>query len=1193
MNILPSKLFFKRTAWFLLLLVVLFVVAYQGILRTDTGSRWALGFVTGQWLPELSYQDMTGNLSQGITLKKVRYEDSSASVTVAELKTGELSLSYWQPALVLSQLKVKDTSLRIKETTAVESTKPMQWQGFALPFDVDVNGINVSGFTLDQEAPFHVASLSTALKVRDDVWTINKLNIAAEGLKFLADAKIQSNEQLNMTLSGDLSWQTENIEWQANLGINGDKNQLLGNLTQYYKDDVLDGHLQSQFKLEDLFGALKFEVITVSENLKLTAAEDQLLLNLSELMVKGNVDAYQISGQAEIQSEQFNQVSTTWQAEGDLNGLNIESLNLGGDAGDMSLKGTVDWADGFALVSKVQSVGLNPAWINKDWPGQLDAYASVNLKWHDANEWDVKVPQLEINGQLKNAPLSLIMAGHSGVSGTQTQQSEGSVQGSWGNNAFNLIGRHEGVNSKWQLNSDLNLKQMTLIEPKLAGELTGTVVLDGVGQTAHIEARLKGKSLTYDQHQVETFGIDVAADLGATSDGKLSVNTNMQDVLIAGETINSLTVNVDGLVKDHQMAVKIEASDVRSEALITGNYDHTNKQYTGTLNQHEVSLNDFDVQWGLVNVVAFELSPVGWHLDQSCWQQQTTVDVADTSELCVDVKSSKNGQIAGQLALSQVDLSKWSFLLPQGFSGSGQLEGDMSFELMGSDVNVDAQLEMTAGSLLVESLNGATLDGKTQKLKFSKGVLSAQQINDQSKVQFDLALDDGSFLNLNALLKVNQADSATTQLKPMQRIYLEGDFDGYLADNDMISGFFDEIKQVEGQLNVSGQVKGPLNQPQVFAQISLEEGDIDLKSVDVPLSQVKAEIQSISKSNFHYLVSAQAGNGQLTVAGDLLFIENQPWQLTSEVRGKNFLVAEGEQINLSISPQLNIKYADALTEVSGELRIPQASINVQEMPVTVTTLSSDVVYVGDQSGQQDGGGSNLLIDIKAIIEEKVKLEVLGLTADLSGALQLKNGEQKQDIKAFGQLNITDGVYEIYGQKLNITQGLLIFDGPIDNPILQVRAERKAQDEQIVGIKLSGDVNNYKTTLFANPPLNDAETLSYIVTGKGLNNLEGSGDSDKIAEAVLMMGLRQNSELISGLKNGLGIDVLSVTNQSETGATVEAGKNLGDKVFVGYNQGIFKHIGYWLLRYQINDKLSLETKQGEEQSVDLVYRREKK
>jgi hypothetical protein len=44
--------------------------------------------------------------------------------------------------------------------------------------------------------------------------------------------------------------------------------------------------------------------------------------------------------------------------------------------------------------------------------------------------------------------------------------------------------------------------------------------------------------------------------------------------------------------------------------------------------------------------------------------------------------------------------------------------------------------------------------------------------------------------------------------------------------------------------------------------------------------------------------------------------------------------------------------------------------------------------------------------------------------------------------------------------------------------------------------------------------------------------------------------------------------------------------------MSYSYGLFNRLGGFLLRYQFNDRLSLETRSGDEKSMDLLYSIEK-
>jgi autotransporter translocation and assembly factor TamB len=54
----------------------------------------------------------------------------------------------------------------------------------------------------------------------------------------------------------------------------------------------------------------------------------------------------------------------------------------------------------------------------------------------------------------------------------------------------------------------------------------------------------------------------------------------------------------------------------------------------------------------------------------------------------------------------------------------------------------------------------------------------------------------------------------------------------------------------------------------------------------------------------------------------------------------------------------------------------------------------------------------------------------------------------------------------------------------------------------------------------------------------------------------------------------------------------AGKYLGPNVYVRYSYSLFNRIGGLLLRFRFNDRFSIETRSGDQDSIDLLYTVEK-
>ena len=186
----------------------------------------------------------------------------------------------------------------------------------------------------------------------------------------------------------------------------------------------------------------------------------------------------------------------------------------------------------------------------------------------------------------------------------------------------------------------------------------------------------------------------------------------------------------------------------------------------------------------------------------------------------------------------------------------------------------------------------------------------------------------------------------------------------------------------------------------------------------------------------------------------------------------------------------------------------------------------------------------------------------------------------------GKLSLREGRYKAYGQNLEIERGQLIFNGPLDNPQLDVRAVRRTTDV-VAGIQLTGTPTQLRSNLFSEPSLGDAETLSYLLTGRPLTSAASSGEGDTLNAAAFALGVSSAGSIVSQVRSGLGLETLAVEGGAEDGRLI-AGKRFGSRLLVEYGYGLIDKLGTLLLRYQLTDRIILESRTGTVSNFDILY-----
>jgi translocation and assembly module TamB len=207
---------------------------------------------------------------------------------------------------------------------------------------------------------------------------------------------------------------------------------------------------------------------------------------------------------------------------------------------------------------------------------------------------------------------------------------------------------------------------------------------------------------------------------------------------------------------------------------------------------------------------------------------------------------------------------------------------------------------------------------------------------------------------------------------------------------------------------------------------------------------------------------------------------------------------------------------------------------------------------------------------------------------LTGALDAS--VDAQGTRVDGKIELRDGEYKAYGQDLKVERGRLLFAGPPGNPDVDLRAVRVSNNGEVRAyLAMNGPLSKPRPRIYSEPALPETEALAYLVTGNGLSNA-GQGDGPNIAAAALSLGLSTADPAIQRLTAGLGLDEISVDAGEEIeDSAVTLGKYLNPDLYVGYSQGLFNPEGAVLMRLRLREKLTVESRSGNEQSVDLFYR----
>lgn len=179
------------------------------------------------------------------------------------------------------------------------------------------------------------------------------------------------------------------------------------------------------------------------------------------------------------------------------------------------------------------------------------------------------------------------------------------------------------------------------------------------------------------------------------------------------------------------------------------------------------------------------------------------------------------------------------------------------------------------------------------------------------------------------------------------------------------------------------------------------------------------------------------------------------------------------------------------------------------------------------------------------------------------------------------MHVPDGSYRAYGQKLTLQKGLLSFNGPVENPLVELRAVRVNNKENVtVDIKVSGLANALKLEIFSSPAMPQPEKLSYLVRGRGLDSEASGGIGLAIGTT-----LANSSSVIDQLES---LNLLSDIEIDDSDGQASIAGYVGDRVYLKYGVGIDEPINELTVRLYLLTRLWLETVSRLENSADIYY-----
>jgi translocation and assembly module TamB len=1109
----------------LLTLLVLFVAGFFfWAINSERGTSWLVATVQSQTPLDLVIGGVEGVLADGIVLN-----DVVLTIDNDRLEVDRVEMHLNLTALVGGSVTFNE--IAVTTASYIRGDAPEQSEsggGFSSPVRVAIGSATIESLSIEAETePVVFTDTSFGMELVDDRLLAQDFATRVEGVDVQADAELHFTA--SMALSADFVWSRVTDELEAR-----GEGTLAGTLPQLMLDHELSAPFQL-FSEGDIVVAdtLSVDLANQWENLVIPG-QDAVTSPTGSMQLSGNFETFEFSGAGALEIEGM-PIDFAADGSGTPASVSLSRLMLSSTEGMLTASGDVnleplDWT------LDIEVEDFDPGQHFPDWPGVLQGRAHVEGGMEPELAWSAS--NIELNGTLRALPLS------------------GSGNVSFASNSFeiddivlrsgsNIVRSSGSVGAALALSVDADVTEAGGFWPELSG--SGRIIAEIGGTTAapSFDGALSGEALRWREYSVEQLSLVVDAALSDAA--PMSIRVDGQGFGWNSVEAESISGSVSGLRENHDIEL-----DVVAVAL--------------EFNSGVVSVGEFCVVQNLANV---------------CGAARLSGGLSDSIEL----------------QATNFDLQALRPILPEDVLIVGIYDAELS--LAGPMSAPIGNFSVSGGSTRVGFRGGS---GRTDELRFDELSLVAEL--DMDDIEVIGFVDAGQAGSMNLAAEINDVSGEDPEIEAV--------FDASWNDLGIVSILTPDVSDVSGSANVDIAIAGTLREPEIQGRATLNDGSLSIPNWGFELVDVQAEAVNLGDRTIEYNAIGLAGDGEAELLGTTILDADAGWPTEFSVRGESLGIVRLPDAEIDISPDLNVVVEFPRIEVTGAVDIPRATLSLAELPAQASSPSADTVVHGVEITEEF---RPLLVQagLRLTLGDAVTYSGGGLTTFATGELNL-NYESGRTAVATGLVEIA-GNYEIQSQSLDLERGRLRFAGPLDNPGLDVRAVREIESSASagafsttvpsysgstrmptpitaagnirVGVELTGTLRAPETRLFSEPAMSEADALSYMLFGRPLTSTDGA-ETTTLQSTAVSMGLSQALPVIRRVGETVGLDELTLQTTDADAGELMAGKFLSPRLYVRYTYGLFNRVGGLLVHFRLTDRFSLETRSGDEKSMDILY-----
>ena len=1231
----------RRLLIVLLVMTLLVAAAAAWLLYTEPGFAWALARAQRAAGSALSLDGPRGSLAGGVALDRIHYEQEGMTLEcrdatmalsplslvalaprISRLACAELTVTTRPggappglPASLALPLRLDIAEVRVGRLTVLGAGNPVTITGIAFSYAFSMTGhrlrdatLEVAGFRVSGNAAIGAAS---PFRIEGDIGA-RRAGAPAVDLSATLGGSL---EVLHVSVQGKIEGATASLEgslapfapnpidklhasWSAldleALRAGLPRTSLAGELTLAREDSaaVLTGNARMENRLAGSYDtnrlpieSLRADVRTDLQSVLLTGLQAGLgragratgsgrlsaegaefaletaAINLAGL--HGRLHPTRLAGEIHVSAGPETQSLTADLTERDVRatlrarrkGDTVELLEVRARArgGELRSRGRFSLAGARPFKVDAALSRFDPSAWGRFPNGSVNGTLAASGSLSDPISVDAEFRLAE--SRLNGAPLS----GAGRLSLRAERMAAAHIDLDLGGNrleARGALGRPGDV-----LTARVEAPRLAAVDPRWKGQLSGIARISGAWRAPAVNFSLNGKDLA-DGEALRVNALSAQGEYSPQLDGPLRLTASAGGVVAPGWRLDRVALEANGTRRAHTADLRAQGPKVDLSARVRGGWRAAGP-WAGSVEALEnrgaypVALEApvaIEADAGLLRTGAItaQLSGGRLRVHELRYEAGRVSTRGEFNSLGAGVMLALVGvspDVAGTLKLS----GAWALTQSPRWNGTASLRrasGDLSVGDAGAPIGLE--------SLTVD----------------------ARIMNDRIDARGAVRAKVGTGRFEGSVLPVETPEG--TRLAPSSPIRLAANVDvDRLA---ALAGLLESSLRVDGRVRATLAADGTLSDPLLSGRI---EGDalslayppegVALRSGEL---RARLEGREIRLESFSII----GGEGVFRARGT--FARRREERAAVQWEAERLRIMGRPDRRLVVTGRGNAALEGGKVSLSGELSADEGLVELRTS--TLPAPGDDVVVEGrPRPPAETPRLQRAALDLVLDFGRNFRIRGRGLESLLAGKIQIASGPAG-NLLAKGAVRTVKGTYMAFGQRLELERGRLVFDGPLENPALDIRAMRKLPSVE-AGVEVAGTLRSPFVRVVSDPPMPENDALSWLILGHGPGEASG-GDLTMLPMAAAALLGRGDSSPGSGMASKLGVDSIGLRRGGAVGEQfVTVGKRISDDIYVVYEQSLGATANVLKLEFNLTRRLLLRAETGETSAIGLFYR----